>query len=329
MVSGKSILITGGTGSFGRTAARRFLDLGAAEVRILSRDEAKQEVMRRTFADPRLTFLIGDIRDRRSVEEAASGIEVLFHAAALKQVPACEDNPEQAIMTNVLGSQNVIDAAVSKGVGRVVCLSTDKAVQPVNAMGMTKALMERLVRARARRLDGTRTVLTCVRYGNVLYSRGSVVPLFIDQAAAGTALTVTQPDMTRFLIRLDEAVRLVEAALTDGEPGDIFVLRSPAATVADIAEGVRRLFRSEAEIRIIGIRPGEKVHEVLVTREELASAESRPDSFRLRTQAAPADDSLADYTSQNTTRLDVDGVMSLLLQVPQVRDRLKQLGRSH
>lgn len=329
MVSGKSILITGGTGSFGRTAARRFLDLGAAEVRILSRDEAKQEVMRRTFADPRLTFLIGDIRDRRSVEEAASGIEILFHAAALKQVPACEDNPEQAIMTNVLGSQNVIDAAVSKGVGRVVCLSTDKAVQPVNAMGMTKALMERLVRARARRLDGTRTVLTCVRYGNVLYSRGSVVPLFIDQAAAGTALTVTQPDMTRFLIRLDEAVRLVEAALTDGEPGDIFVLRSPAATVADIAEGVRRLFRSEAEIRIIGIRPGEKVHEVLVTREELASAESRPDSFRLRTQAAPADDSLADYTSQNTTRLDVDGVMSLLLQVPQVRDRLKQLGRSH
>lgn len=329
MVSGKSILITGGTGSFGRTAARRFLDLGAAEVRILSRDEAKQEVMRRTFADPRLTFLIGDIRDRRSVEEAASGIEILFHAAALKQVPACEDNPEQAIMTNVLGSQNVIDAAVSKGVGRVVCLSTDKAVQPVNAMGMTKALMERLVRARARRLDGTRTVLTCVRYGNVLYSRGSVVPLFIDQAAAGTALTVTQPDMTRFLIRLDEAVRLVEAALTDGEPGDIFVLRSPAATVADIAEGVRRLFRSEAEIRIIGIRPGEKVHEVLVTREELASAESRPDSFRLRTQATPADDSLADYTSQNTTRLDVDGVMSLLLQVPQVRDRLKQLGRSH
>lgn len=329
MVSGKSILITGGTGSFGRTAARRFLDLGAAEVRILSRDEAKQEVMRRTFADPRLTFLIGDIRDRRSVEEAASGIEILFHAAALKQVPACEDNPEQAIMTNVLGSQNVIDAAVSKGGGRVVCLSTDKAVQPVNAMGMTKALMERLVRARARRLDGTRTVLTCVRYGNVLYSRGSVVPLFIDQAAAGTALTVTQPDMTRFLIRLDEAVRLVEAALTDGEPGDIFVLRSPAATVADIAEGVRRLFRSEAEIRIIGIRPGEKVHEVLVTREELASAESRPDSFRLRTQAAPADDSLADYTSQNTTRLDVDGVMSLLLQVPQVRDRLKQLGRSH
>ncbi len=329
MVSGRRILITGGTGSFGRTAARRFLDLDAAEVRILSRDEAKQEVMRRTFADPRLTFLIGDIRDRRSMEEAASGAEIIFHAAALKQVPACEDNPDQAIMTNVLGSQNVIDAAVSQGVARVVCLSTDKAVQPVNVMGMTKALMERLVRARARRLDGGSPILSCVRYGNVLYSRGSVVPLFVEQATAGAALTVTQPDMTRFLIRLDEAVRLVEQALTDGEPGDIFVLRSPAATVADIAEGVRRLFRSDAEIRTVGIRPGEKVHEVLVTREELASAESRADSFRLRTRAAPANDLLADYTSQNTERLDVDGVMSLLLQVPQVRGRLKQLGLPH
>ena len=329
MVSGRKVLITGGTGSFGRTAARRFLDLDAAEVRILSRDEAKQEVMRRTFADPRLTFLIGDIRDRRSMEEAASGAEIIFHAAALKQVPACEDNPDQAIMTNVLGSQNVIDAAVSQGVARVVCLSTDKAVQPVNVMGMTKALMERLVRARARRLDGGSPILSCVRYGNVLYSRGSVVPLFVEQATAGAALTVTQPDMTRFLIRLDEAVRLVEQALTDGEPGDIFVLRSPAATVADIAEGVRRLFRSDAEIRTVGIRPGEKVHEVLVTREELASAESRADSFRLRTRAAPANDLLADYTSQNTERLDVDGVMSLLLQVPQVRGRLKQLGLPH
>lgn len=329
MVSGRKILITGGTGSFGRTAARRFLDLDAAEVRILSRDEAKQEVMRRTFADPRLTFLIGDIRDRRSVEEAASGTEIIFHAAALKQVPACEDNPEQAVMTNVLGSQNVIDAAVSQGVARVVCLSTDKSVQPINVMGMTKALMERLVRARARRLDGRSPILSCVRYGNVLYSRGSVVPLFVEQATSGAALTVTQPDMTRFLIRLDEAVRLVEQALTDGEPGDIFVLRSPAATVADIAEGVRRLFRSDAEIRAVGIRPGEKVHEVLVTREELASAESRADSFRLRTQAAPANDLLVDYTSQNTARLDVDGVMSLLLQVPQVRDRLKQLGLPH
>ncbi len=329
MVSGRKILITGGTGSFGRAAARRFLDLDAAEVRILSRDEAKQEVMRRTFADPRLTFLIGDIRDRRSVEEAASGAEIVFQAAALKQVPACEDNPDQAIMTNVLGSQNVIDAAVSQGVARVVCLSTDKAVQPVNVMGMTKALMERLVRARARRLGGRKPILSCVRYGNVLYSRGSVVPLFVEQATAGTALTVTQPDMTRFLIRLDEAVRLVEQALTDGEPGDVFVLRSPAATVADIAEGVRRLFRSDAEIRTVGIRPGEKVHEVLVTREELASAESRADSFRLRTRAAPADDLPADYTSQNTARLDVDGVMSLLLQVPQVRDRLKQLGLPH
>lgn len=329
MVSGRKVLITGGTGSFGRTAARRFLDLDAAEVRVLSRDEAKQEVMRRTFADPRLTFLIGDIRDRRSVEEAASGTEIIFHAAALKQVPACEDNPEQAIMTNVLGSQNVIDAAISQGVTRVVCLSTDKAVQPVNVMGMTKALMERLVRARARRLDGRSPILSCVRYGNVLYSRGSVVPLFVEQAISGAALTLTQPDMTRFLIRLDEAVTLVEQALTDGEPGDIFVLRSPAATVADIAEGVRRLFRSSAEIRAVGIRPGEKVHEVLVTREELAAAESRPHSFRLHARSMPADDSLVDYTSQNTTRLDVDGVTSLLLQVPQVRERLKQLGLPH
>lgn len=329
MVSGRKILITGGTGSFGRTAARRFLDLDAAEVRVLSRDEAKQDVMRRTFADPRLTFMIGDIRDPRSVAEAASGTEIIFHAAALKQVPACEDNPEQAILTNVLGSQNVIDAAVSQGVARVICLSTDKAVQPVNAMGMTKALMERLVRARARRLDDRKPILSCVRYGNVLYSRGSVVPLFVEQATSGAALTVTQPDMTRFLIRLDEAVRLVEQALTDGEPGDIFVLRSPAATVADIAEGVRRLFRSDAETRIVGIRPGEKVHEILVTREELASAESRPDSFRLRTEAAPANDMLVDYTSQNTERLDIEGVMALLLQVPQVRDRLKQLGLPH
>lgn len=326
MIFGKSILITGGTGSFGRTAARRFLDLGAAEVRVLSRDEAKQDVMRRRFADPRLTFRVGDVRDLRSVEEAATRIDAIFHAAALKQVPACEDNPEQAILTNVLGSQNVLDAAISRRVARVVCLSTDKAVQPINAMGMTKALMERLVRARAHRLKGEGPVFSCVRYGNVLYSRGSVVPLFVEQAMSGAALTVTNPEMTRFLIRLDEAVGLVEEAISSGESGDIFILRSPAATVADIAEAVRRLFRPDAEIRLIGIRPGEKIHEVLATREELALAEIREFGFRLRSHHAIIDNSHSDYTSENTTRLDVDGVMALLSQVAQIRDRLARSG---
>ncbi|MBM3536002.1 MAG: NAD-dependent epimerase/dehydratase family protein [Alphaproteobacteria bacterium] len=279
MIAGRKFLITGGTGSFGRTAARRFLDLGAAEVRVLSRDEAKQDVMRRRFSDARLTFMIGDVRDRRNVEEAAAGVDAIFHAAVLKQVPSCEDNPEQAILTNVLGSQNVLDASVSQSVPRVVCLSTDKSVQPVNTMGMTKALMERLVRARARRMGAKGPIFCCVRYGNVLHSRGSVVPLFVEQATAGATLTLTDPRMTRFLIRLEDAVGLVEEALAVGESGDVFVLRSPAATVADIAEAVRRLFRPDAGTRIIGVRPGEKIHEVLVTREELASAEHRNSGF--------------------------------------------------
>jgi UDP-N-acetylglucosamine 4,6-dehydratase len=322
----KALLITGGTGSFGQTAARHFLARGIAEVRIFSRDEAKQDAMRHAFPDTRVTYVLGDVRDRASIDRAMEGIHWVFHAAALKQVPSCEAFPEQAVMTNVLGSQNVIEAAVSAGIQRAVFLSTDKAVHPVNAMGMTKALMERLVQARARRLAEGGPILCCVRYGNVLYSRGSVVPLFVDQALSGRPLTVTRPEMTRFLISLESAVGLVEEALTRGEAGDVFVLKSPAGTAGDLASAVLRLFGVAAPIRDIGIRPGEKIHEILATAEELSAAEDFGHGYRLRALPHRVDAALSDYTSETTERLDVAGIARLLETVPEIRARLPAPG---
>lgn len=328
MFDGKALLITGGTGSFGQTAARHFLDRGIGEVRIFSRDEAKQDAMRHVFLDGRVTYALGDVRDRASVDRAMEGIDWVFHAAALKQVPSCEAFPEQAVMTNVLGSQNVIEAAVAAGIERAVFLSTDKAVHPVNAMGMTKALMERLVQARARRLGDRAPILCCVRYGNVLYSRGSVVPLFVDQALSGRPLTVTRPEMTRFLISLQSAVGLVEDALIRGEPGDVFVLKSPAGTAGDLASAVLTLFGVSTPVRSIGIRPGEKIHEILATAEELSASEDFGHGYRLRGLPHRVDAALSDYTSETTERLDVAGIARLLETVPEIRDRLRTVGRN-
>lgn len=328
MIKGKTILITGGTGSFGTTATRYFLAQGAGEIRIFSRDEDKQVRMRRDFDDARLRFHLGDVRDRASVNQAVDGAELVFHAAALKQIPICETHPDQAFLTNVIGSQNVIEAAIERRVASVVCLSTDKAVYPISSLGLTKALMERLVRARARQLEDGSTVLCCVRYGNVLYSRGSVVPLFVEQLLSGQQLTITNPGMTRFLILLEEAIALIEKALGHGRPGDIFILRSPAATVADIAEAVNDLFDGGGNSRVVGTRPGEKIHEVLATREELATAEDFGRGYRL--QGIPGSSELVatDYTSENTERLDVVRVKALLQRVPEIRQRLAALGRA-
>lgn len=328
MFDGKALLITGGTGSFGQTAARHFLDRGIGEVRIFSRDEAKQDAMRHVFLDGRVTYALGDVRDRASVDRAMEGIDWVFHAAALKQVPSCEAFPEQAVMTNVLGSQNVIEAAVAAGIERAVFLSTDKAVHPVNAMGMTKALMERLVQARARRLGDRAPILCCVRYGNVLYSRGSVVPLFVDQALSGRPLTVTRPEMTRFLISLQSAVGLIEDALMQGGPGDVFVLKSPAGTAGDLALAVLRLFGVPGSVRDIGIRPGEKIHEILATAEELSAAEDFGRGYRLRGLPHRVDGDLSDYTSETTERLDVAEIADLLETVPEIRARLLAQRRS-
>ncbi len=270
VLAGRVVLVTGGTGSFGQVVVRRLLAAGCAQVRVLSRDEAKQYAMRFDIADPRLRLLLGDVRDRDSVAAAVRGADLVFHAAALKQVPNCESFPEQAVLTNVTGSLNVLREAVAAGVRRVVCLSTDKAVYPVNAMGMTKALMEKLVQAEARR--GSATTLCVVRYGNVLCSRGSVVPSFIERIAAGRPLGVTVPGMTRFLLRLDEAVDLVETALAEGEPGDIFIRRSPACTVGTLALALQDLFAAPGPLSVLGARPGEKMHETLASVEEMRVA---------------------------------------------------------
>lgn len=332
------MLVTGGTGSFGQVVVRRLLRAGCREVRVLSRDEAKQYAMRFGVGDPRLAFFLGDVRDRDSVEMAVRGVDLVFHAAALKQVPNCENFPEQAVQTNVVGSHNVLRAAVAAGVERVVCLSTDKAVYPVNAMGMTKALMEKLVQAEARRPGGaSRTTLCVVRYGNVLYSRGSVVPLFIDQITAGRPLGVTVPGMTRFLLRLDDAVDLVETALLHGLSGDIFVRKSPACTVGVLAQSLLRLFNSASQIAILGARPGEKMHETLATVEEMRSARDCGDAWRIPADrsdlidpdpARRAPHHGRDYNSEHTERLDLPAVVALLAGLPEVQAAVAGFERS-
>src|SRR5438128_2613119 len=328
-VGGATVLVTGGTGSFGSTIVRRLLSQSVTEVRILSRDESKQDDMRRALGDSRMKFYLGDVRDYGSVADAVRGVDFVFHAAALKQVPSCEFFPAQAVRTNVTGSANVIEAAAASGVRSVVCLSTDKAVYPINALGMTKALMEKTAQAFARNNPASSTIVSIIRYGNVLYSRGSVVPLFVEQVKAGRPLTVTDPKMTRFLMSLSESVDLVEYAFANARSGDLFVRKAPACTVRDLAVAVAKVLGVEAKLATIGTRHGEKLYETLLSREEMAKAEDRGPYFRVPLDTRSLDYGLYfeegdreradidDFTSHNTKRLGVDEVTKLLLSLPE------------
>ncbi len=336
-LKGKSLMITGGTGSFGSTVLEHFLASDVGEVRVFSRDEKKQDDMRHRLQerDPELAakvrFLIGDVRDERSVRDAMRGVDFVFHAAALKQVPSCEFFPMEAVKTNVVGTDNVLHAAIDEGVGKVVCLSTDKAAYPINAMGTSKAMMEKIIYANARNGAG-RTTICCTRYGNVMCSRGSVIPLFIDQIRAGRPVTVTDPSMTRFLMSLDEAVDLVLFAFGHAEPGDLFIQKAPAATVGDLAEAVQELF-GRTGTKVIGTRHGEKLFETLMTREERLRAEDLGGYFRVRADTrdlnydrftvgnvrTQADES---YTSHNTERLDVAATVGKVREAAYVREAL-------
>ncbi len=325
------VLVTGGTGSFGSTMVRRLLAAGAGEVRVLSRDELKQHEMRTAIDDSRVRYLLGDVRDYASVHQATRGVELVFHAAALKQVPSCEFFPIQAVQTNVLGSSNVLEASNANGVRSVVCLGTDKAVQPVNAMGMSKALMEKTAQAFARNNPDSGTTVSTVRYGNVMCSRGSVIPLFVEQARAGRPMTVTDPNMTRFLMSLEEAVLLVEHAFESARPGDLFVRKAPASTVEVLATAVARCLGIEPQVEVIGTRHGEKLYETLATREELVRSVDQGDFYRVPVDARDLNYSAYydegdvqeshtdDYHSHNTDRLDVDQVVALLEALPDFR----------
>lgn len=331
MFTNKTLLITGGTGSFGNAVFKRFLDTDIAEIRIFSRDEKKQDDMRKRYNSDKLKFYIGDVRDARSVEQAMRGVDYVFHAAALKQVPSCEFHPMQAVRTNVLGTENVLEAAIQAGVKRVVCLSTDKAVYPINAMGISKAMMEKVMVAASRNLEGTGTVICGTRYGNVMASRGSVIPLFVQQAFAGNPLTLTNPAMTRFMMTLADAVDLVLYAFEHGNNGDIFVQKAPAATVQVLAHAVLTLMgKADHPVHTIGTRHGEKLYEALLSREELACAEDMGDYYRVPpdgrdlnyakfteqgAQRLTETSEEEDYNSHNTKRLDVDGMKQLLLKL--------------
>ena len=334
MFDGKILLITGGTGSFGNAVLRRFLNTDISEIRIFSRDEKKQEDMRIRLANPKVKFYIGDVRDYNSIESAMTGADYVFQAAALKQVPSCEFYPYEAVRTNVMGAENVCNAALKCGVARLIALSTDKAVYPINAMGMSKALMEKIVVAKSRLADASRTKYCCTRYGNVMASRGSVIPLFIDQLKAGQPLTVTDPNMTRFLMSLDDAVDLVLYAFNHCQQGDTFVQKAPASTIYDLAQAIKELFEADSEIKVIGTRHGEKLYETLLTREEMSQAEDRGEYYRI-----PADNrdlnynkyfvegeiehsEAVDYHSHNTERLDVEGVKQKLLSLEYVQNEL-------
>lgn len=330
--SNRKVLVTGGTGSFGKTIARHLLDRGVGELRVLSRDEAKQHEMRVAFDDARLALYVGDVRDIRSVQQAMRGVDLVFHAAALKQVPSCEFFPLQAVQTNILGSANVIDAGFENGVESIVCLSTDKAVLPLNAMGMSKALMEKVCQSSARSHDGGTTVST-VRYGNVLCSRGSVIPLFIDKIFGGQPLTVTNPEMTRFLMPLSQAVDLVEFAFSHAKPGDTFVRKAPAARIGDLAQAVNELFGGPVDIREIGVRHGEKLYETLATVDELQRGEDLGDYWRIAMDSRDLNysdyyeqgsefEQPEDYHSHNTDRLDVESIKQLLLTLDEVVEPL-------
>ena len=335
-IAGKSILITGGTGSFGKTMARHVLSQGADEVRIFSRDENKQDYMRNDFADDKLKFYIGDIRDYASIDSAIrGGVDFVFHAAALKQVPSCEFFPMQAVQTNINGSDNVIRAAIEHQVSSVVCLSTDKAVFPVNSMGMSKAMMEKVAQSYARsQPQENGTVISCSRYGNVMYSRGSVIPLFIKCIKEKKPITITDPNMTRYLMSLKESVDLVEYAFSNAQQGDIFIRKAPACTVKDLAIALCELFESDVEHKVIGTRHGEKLHESLATAEELGRSVDNEDYYRIAYDgrdlnykkyfsegAAEMPDQ--DYTSENTYRLSLAEIKETLLRLPEVKAELE------
>ncbi|MHC8408185.1 polysaccharide biosynthesis protein [Pseudomonas sp. TMB3-21] len=330
--SGKKLLITGGTGSFGNAVLKRFLDTDIAEIRIFSRDEKKQDDMRKFYANSKLKFYIGDVRDYQSVINATRGVDYIFHAAALKQVPSCEFHPMEAVKTNVLGTENVLEAAILNGVKRVVCLSTDKAVYPINAMGISKAMMEKVMVAKSRGADDDKTVICGTRYGNVMASRGSVIPLFIQQIRDGKALTLTDPNMTRFMMTLADAVDLVLYAFEHGNNGDMFVQKAPAATVEVLAKALTEMLNlPEHPIQVIGTRHGEKLYEALLSREEMACAEDRGEYFRVPPdlrdlnyakfveQGEEKISRTEDYNSHNTVRLDVEGMKQLLLKLDFMR----------
>lgn len=327
--SDKVLLITGGTGSFGNAVLKRFLkeDIGLKEIRIFSRDEKKQEDMRIKYNNDRIKFYIGDVRDLRSVNDVMVGVDYVFHAAALKQVPSCEFFPIEAVKTNVLGTENVLEAAINHSVQKVIVLSTDKAAYPINAMGMSKAMMEKVAVAKGRNLSKEQTVICRTRYGNVMASRGSVIPLFLEQIKKGLPITITNPDMTRFMMTLDDAVELVLYAFEHGEQGDLFVQKAPAATIDVLAKAVKNLKKSEITIKNIGARHGEKLYETLVTREEMLNSEDRGDYFRITADNRNLNyhkyedvgnkdlSTIDEYNSHNTERLDVEGMEKLLLKL--------------
>lgn len=332
-VAGKCILVTGGTGSFGKTVIKHMLSKGCAEVRVFSRDETKQDQMRVDFDDDRIRYYIGDVRDYDSIHSAVKSVDYIFHAAALKQVPSCEFFPMQAVETNIIGSNNVLRAAVSQNVRSVVCLSTDKAVYPVNAMGMSKAIMEKIAQSHARNLTQADTIISCVRYGNVMYSRGSVIPLFVRFIKEGKPLTLTDPKMTRFLMSLNESVDLVEYAFSNASQGDTFIKRAPACTVEDLATALSNLFNVSSEKIVIGMRHGEKSYEALASAEELSRSDDFGDYFRINMDTrdlnykkyfSEGDLNMPsqDYTSDNTTRLSVKDVEKTLLKLPEIQYEL-------
>jgi UDP-glucose 4-epimerase len=335
MFKGKTLLITGGTGSFGNAVLKRFLNTDIGEIRVFSRDEKKQEDMRIELNNDKVKFYIGDVRDYNSINYALTGVDFVFHAAALKQVPSCEFYPMEAVRTNVIGTENVLNAAVASGVKKVIVLSTDKAVYPINAMGISKAMMEKVMVARSRNLDESVITLCGTRYGNVMASRGSVIPLFIKQIKEGKPLTVTDPNMTRFLMSLDDALDLVLYAFENGRQGDLLVQKAPASTIFDLARALLELFDAKSDIKVIGTRHGEKLYETLLTREEMARAEDLGGYFKI-----PADNrdlnynkyfvegtsevsNFEDYNSHNTTRLNTEDIKKLLLKLDYITSELK------
>ncbi len=338
MFSGKTLLITGGTGSFGNAVLRRFLKTEIKEIRIFSRDEKKQDDMRKLYHDDKIKFYIGDVRDYTSIASAMHGVDYVFSAAALKQVPSCEFFPMEAVRTNVIGTDNVLTAAVHYGVKKVICLSTDKAVYPINAMGISKAMMEKVMVAKSRTVTADRTTICGTRYGNVMASRGSVIPLFVQQIKAGQPLTITDPNMTRYLMSLEDAVELVVFAFKNAIPGDVFVQKAPASTIADLAQAVKELFKAPNEIKVIGTRHGEKLHETLLTREEMVKAEDLGGYYRIPADTRDlnydkyfvnGEEQISqgwEYTSENTKRLDVNEVKELLLKLDFIKEELIPAG---
>ena len=334
MFKGKTLLITGGTGSFGNAVLNRFLDTDIKEIRIFSRDEKKQDDMRHQYNNPKIKYYIGDVRNIQSVKDAMHGVDYIFHAAALKQVPSCEFFPMEAVRTNIIGTDNVLSAAIEAGVKKIICLSTDKAAYPINAMGTSKAMMEKVIVAKSRTVKQEDTLICCTRYGNVMCSRGSVIPLFIDQIKEGKPLTVTEPNMTRFIMSLEEAVELVVFAFENANSGDIMVQKAPACTIEVLAQAVKELFHADNEIKVIGIRHGEKMYETLLTNEECARAVDMGGFFRV-----PADQrdlnydlyfkdgntertKLSEFNSNNTQLLDVEAVKKKLLELQYIRDEI-------